>query len=40
MRRGNCDAFFCYKCGDAVIGYEHFREGGKCTLFDVEAIAA
>jgi len=40
MRCGNCDAFFCYKCGDAVIGYEHFREGGKCSLFDVEAIAA
>ena len=40
MRCGNCDAYFCYKCGDAVIGYEHFREGGKCSLFDVEAIAA
>ena len=39
MRCGNCDAYFCYKCGDAVIGYEHFREGGKCSLFDVEAIA-
>ena len=39
MQCGNCDAFFCYKCGDAVIGYEHFREGGKCSLFDAEAIA-
>ena len=39
MRCGNCDAYFCYKCGDAVIGYEHFREGGKCSLFDAEAIA-
>ena len=40
MRCGSCDAFFCYKCGDAVLGYEHFREGGTCSLFDVEAIAA
>ena len=35
-----CEHYFCYKCGEGVVGYEHFREGGRCSLFDVEAIAA
>ena len=34
-----CDGYFCYVCGDAIIGYEHFREG-RCSLFDLEAIEA
>jgi E3 ubiquitin-protein ligase RNF14 len=40
MKCGNCAGYFCYKCGEACTGYEHFREGGACSLFDVEAIAA
>ena len=40
MLCGNCEKHFCYKCGEAVLGYEHFQEAGKCSLFDVEAIAA
>ena len=33
------DGYFCYVCGEAIIGYEHFREG-RCSLFDLEAIEA
>ena len=40
MTCGNCETRFCYKCGDAVDGYEHFRDGGKCALFDLDAVAA
>jgi E3 ubiquitin-protein ligase RNF14 len=31
MTCGSCGAFFCYKCGKQVEGYEHFRAGGAGT---------
>lgn len=31
---GNCNAFFCYKCGKQISGYDHFKAGGDCVLFD------
>lgn len=29
-----CAAAFCYLCGKQISGYEHFRAGGTCVLFD------
>lgn len=45
MTCGSCGAFFCYKCGKQVEGYEHFRAGAgdesssPCVLFDDVEIA-
>lgn len=33
----SCSALFCYKCGQAVDGYDHFGEG-RCILFDLDEI--
>lgn len=29
-----CGDMFCYRCGEKVTGYQHFKEGGACVLFD------
>lgn len=29
-----CGQMFCFRCGKPVRGYEHFKEGGSCILFD------
>lgn len=29
-----CGSLFCYRCGEKVTGYQHFKEGGSCVLFD------
>ncbi|BBN10372.1 E3 ubiquitin-protein ligase RNF14 [Marchantia polymorpha subsp. ruderalis] len=35
----NCDQFFCFKCGEAIKGYDHFADG-QCELFvEVQEIA-
>ena len=31
---GNCSAAFCYKCGKQIAGYDHYKAGGGCVLFD------
>ncbi|XP_020248045.1 E3 ubiquitin-protein ligase RNF14 [Asparagus officinalis] len=36
MQCGYCSQFFCYICGKAISGYDHFREG--CKLFSQEMI--
>ncbi|KAG6557573.1 hypothetical protein Mapa_000849 [Marchantia paleacea] len=33
----NCGQYFCFKCGDAIAGYNHFADG-KCRLFEEEEI--
>lgn len=33
-----CGAFFCYKCGKQIQGYDHFKEGSECILFDAAEI--
>ncbi|KAK9802927.1 hypothetical protein WJX73_008936 [Symbiochloris irregularis] len=32
-----CGAFFCYRCGIAISGYDHFSAGG-CVLFEMDEI--
>ncbi|XP_052151287.1 uncharacterized protein LOC127769706 isoform X1 [Oryza glaberrima] len=34
---GNCGQFFCFRCGKAIKGYDHFRE---CKLFAPRDISA
>ncbi|KAH6817998.1 hypothetical protein C2S51_001601 [Perilla frutescens var. frutescens] len=33
----NCWTYFCYRCNEAISGYEHFRTG-NCKLFPAEEI--
>ncbi|KAH6778785.1 NDR1/HIN1-like 8, partial [Perilla frutescens var. hirtella] len=33
----NCGQYFCYRCNEAISGYEHFRTG-NCELFPAEEI--
>ncbi|XVE57410.1 hypothetical protein DITRI_Ditri04bG0088700 [Diplodiscus trichospermus] len=33
----NCGQYFCYRCNNAIDGYDHFREGA-CELFPQEMI--
>lgn len=35
----NCGQYFCYRCNQAIDGYDHFRTG-TCDLFPQEAIRA
>ncbi|CAN6461023.1 unnamed protein product [Victoria cruziana] len=37
MECWNCGQYFCYKCNQAIDGYDHFREG-NCTLFNAQEI--
>ncbi|CAL5025680.1 unnamed protein product [Urochloa decumbens] len=37
MTCGNCGQYFCFVCGKAINGYEHFR--GNCKLFAARDIA-
>lgn len=37
MTCSQCSAYFCYKCGKQINGYDHFRED-QCVLFDEEEI--
>lgn len=34
---GACGAYFCYRCGAAISGYEHFQSGA-CVLFEMDDI--
>ncbi|XP_057977348.1 uncharacterized protein LOC131164283 isoform X1 [Malania oleifera] len=34
---GNCGQYFCYRCNEAISGYDHFRDKG-CQLFPQETI--
>ncbi|ONK55797.1 uncharacterized protein A4U43_C10F1080 [Asparagus officinalis] len=36
MQCSNCGQLFCYICGEAISGYDHFRE--SCELFSQEMI--
>ncbi|KAL6652119.1 hypothetical protein ACP70R_011044 [Stipagrostis hirtigluma subsp. patula] len=36
---GSCGQYFCFRCGKAITGYEHFRDGGNCELFAAREIA-
>ncbi len=40
MTCSSCGAYFCYKCQADIstTGYDHFKEGGTCILFDQEEI--
>lgn len=35
-----CGTFFCWKCGQTVRDYSHFKEGSACNLFDQDQIDA
>ncbi|GAQ78006.1 hypothetical protein KFL_000060730 [Klebsormidium nitens] len=35
----NCSSYFCYKCGKAISGYDHFNSGA-CVLFEAAEIDA
>lgn len=36
----SCGCFFCYKCGADIsdVGYDHYKDGKNCVLFDYEEI--
>jgi len=38
MSCANCGSFFCWKCGKQISGYDHFKAGGDCSLFDESEI--
>ncbi|CAM8891269.1 unnamed protein product [Rhodiola kirilowii] len=33
----NCGQYFCYRCGKAIDGYDHFKEG-SCNLFTEQMV--
>uniref|UniRef100_A0A0D9VJR9 RBR-type E3 ubiquitin transferase n=1 Tax=Leersia perrieri TaxID=77586 RepID=A0A0D9VJR9_9ORYZ len=35
MTCSNCGRFFCYRCNEAIGGYDHFWNG-NCTMFEVQ----
>ncbi|KAK3143829.1 hypothetical protein QOZ80_4AG0305510 [Eleusine coracana subsp. coracana] len=35
---GSCGQYFCFRCGKAITGYEHFRDEGNCQLFAAREI--
>ncbi|WCJ29144.1 NDR1/HIN1-like 8 [Euphorbia peplus] len=37
MRCSNCGEYFCYRCGHAIRGYDHFGDG-SCEMFPQEVI--
>jgi len=38
MTCSNCGTFVCWKCGKQISGYEHFREGTRCSLWEQDTI--
>ncbi|XP_073153975.1 uncharacterized protein [Henckelia pumila] len=37
MECNNCGQYFCYRCSQAISGYDHFRDG-NCELFPAEEV--
>ncbi|MCL7030532.1 hypothetical protein MKW94_026544 [Papaver nudicaule] len=37
MECSNCGQYFCYRCNNAIDGYDHFKDGG-CVLFELQEI--
>eukprot|EP00004_Rigifila_ramosa_P018819 TRINITY_DN4726_c0_g1_i5.p2 TRINITY_DN4726_c0_g1~~TRINITY_DN4726_c0_g1_i5.p2 ORF type:complete len:256 (-),score=29.81 TRINITY_DN4726_c0_g1_i5:96-863(-) len=37
MTCSNCGGYFCYRCGEAISGYDHFTEN-RCVLFETREI--
>ncbi|KAI3992933.1 hypothetical protein MKX01_009676 [Papaver californicum] len=37
MACSNCGQYFCYRCNNAIDGYDHFKDGG-CVLFELQEI--